>query len=192
MRSTHLQAIAAAVVVAASFVVGGCASTPNVQVNTTVAPDARFGAYRTFTILTPRMTGANPAAADEPMVENSIVNRALREDIRQDLESRGYRPGGPDADFAVAYYTAARTALDVTTVDYGYPYRPWWWGARERQEIQPITQGTVVIDVIDRRSNRLVWRGTGRTEVSQDQNTYMKQLQQAINDVVKKLPQRST
>lgn len=182
-----LRPLALALAVASAG--AGCASSPATRVSTTVAPEAQFGRYRTFVVMTPRPRDVNPAASDDPMVENSITNRALRDDIQRALQARGYAPGGPDADFAVAYYTAAKQALDVQNVDYGYPYRPWWYGAREQQVITPITQGTVVIDVIDRRSNRLVWRGTGRAEVSTDQAKYTAQLERAVNDVVQKLPQ---
>jgi hypothetical protein len=188
MHQAFVRPLALAIVLGA----GACTSRPSVQVNTAVAPEARFGSYRTFVVLTPRMQNANPAASDDPMLENSITNRALRDNISQALVSRGYTmDGGPDADIAVAYYTAARQALDVTTVDYGYPYRPAWWGANERQEVRQINQGTVVIDVIDRRTNQLVWRGTGRTEVSTDQTRYTQQLARVVGTVLKKLPKAS-
>ncbi|HEY0776934.1 MAG TPA: DUF4136 domain-containing protein, partial [Gemmatirosa sp.] len=172
MAQLRFRAVVAAAALAA--VGTGCASTPSVRVNTTVAPEAQFGSYHTFNILSPRPRDVNPASGDDPMVDNSITNRALRDDLRQALVAKGYAPGGPQADFSVAYYAAARKALDVSTVDYGYPYRR-WWGPREEQEVRQVNQGTVVIDVIDRRTNRLVWRGTGRTEVSDDQNRYTAQ-----------------
>ena len=178
-----------------------CASAPaGVRVNTTVAPEAQFGTYHTFAVLTPHMPGgpaaaaANPAAADDPMVDNSITNRGLRRSIDSAFAARGYTAAASPAtaDLSVAYYTAAKQALDVQNVDYGYgyAYRPLWWGAgRQQQVITPVDQGTVVIDVVDRRTNQLVWRGTGRTEVSTDQAKYTAQLGRAVSDVVQKLPQ---
>jgi hypothetical protein len=162
----------------------GCASNP-VDVNTQLAPQAAFATYRTFQLMTPHSSG-NPAEQNDPMLDNSITNQAMRSEIRQRLESLGYRPGGRDADIGVAVYAASRQALDVTNVDYGYPYRPWWWGPRER--VRPITQGTVVIDVIDRRTNRLVWRGSGRGEISDNPDEYAKELRTAVDEVLKKLP----
>ena len=188
MSQSRFRALAIAAALSAAGT--GCASAPpGVRVNTSVAPEANFAAYHSFVILTPRPHDVNPAAADDPMVDNSITNRALRDDLRQALVARGYVPGGEQADFSVAYYAAAKKALDVTTVDYGYPYRPWWYGTRQEQEVRQVNQGTVVIDVVDRRTNRLVWRGTGRTEVSSDdQNRYTSQLERAVNDVIQKLP----
>ena len=164
-----------------------CASS-NVDVQTQVAPQANFGSYRTFSIMTPRNAGRgeNPASQADPMLNNSITNQALHGEIRQRLEASGYQPGGRDADLGVAVYAASRQTLDVTTVDYGYPYRPWWWGPR--QEVRPVTQGTVVIDVVDRHANRLVWRGVGRSEVSDNPDDYAKDLRTAVDAVLKKLP----
>ncbi len=191
MRQLRAPALA---MCAATFALGACASAPPaVQVNTTVAPQAQLAAYRTFHILTPQMPSTNPAAQDDPMIDNSVTNRALRTDIRQALVARGYAPvPSPDeADLKVAYYTAAKQTLDVQTVNYGYPYRPWWYGAREQQVVTPIEQGTVVIDLIDRRTNQLVWRGTGRTQITQDQAKYTEQLGRAVADVLQKLPQHA-
>lgn len=53
----------------------------------------------------------------------------------------------------------------------------------------PIDQGTVVVDVVDARSNQMVWRGTGQTQVSNDQGQYTQQLGRAVADVIQKLPQ---
>ena len=44
------------------------------------------------------------------MLANSITNQQLRQDVRQALESRRYRPAeGGRADFGVAVYAAAPT-----------------------------------------------------------------------------------
>ena len=60
------------------------------------------------------------------MLANSITNQQLRQDVRQALESRGYRPADAErADFDVAVYAAANHALDLRSYDYGYTWRGW-------------------------------------------------------------------
>lgn len=165
-----------------------CASS-NVDVQTQVAPQANFGSYRTFNVMTRRNQGRtadNPASQADPMLNNSITNQALRSEIRQRLEALGYQAGDRDSDLGVAVYAASRQTLDVTNVDYGYPFRPWWWGPQ--QQVRPVTEGTVVIDVVDRRMNRLVWRGVGRSEVSDNPDDYAKDLRATVDEVLKKLP----
>ena len=169
-----------------ALLAAGCASNPNVTVRTQVAPEASFQNYHTFMIMRPTLRNPNPAAADNPMLDNSITNDAIRLELRRQLEARGYTADGRDADIGIAFYAASRQTLDVTNVDYGYPYRPWW--LRPRQQITPVTEGTVVIDVIDRRTNRLVWRGSGRSQVSDDPGEYSKDLKYAVAQVLKKLP----
>ncbi len=175
------------VTVLVAAAVAGCASG-NVNVRTQLAPQANFGSYRTYQLMTPHIGAGrgNPAAQNDPMLDNSITNQALRSEIRQRLDALGYRPGDGDADIGVAVYAASRQALDVTTVDYGYPFRPWWFGPR--QEVVPVTRGTVVIDVVDRHANRLVWRGVGRSEVSDNPDDYARDLKNAVDQVLRKMP----
>lgn len=100
----------------AAAAAGGCSSTPGVRVNTTTAPAAQFAAYHTFAIMTPRLQNqaSNPAASDDPMVDNSATNQALKSDIQSALVARGYTPAAAGAaDFRVAYYTASKQKLDV-------------------------------------------------------------------------------
>lgn len=173
----------------ATAMAAACASTPNVNVKTQLAPQASFGSYHSFTVMSPRIGSGNPAAQDDPMLESSISNQAIRQEIRRQLEARGYRADGQNADLGIAFYAASRQGLDVRNVDYGYPFRPWWW--RDRQEVTPITEGTVVIDVIDRHTNKLVWRGTGRSQLSDDTGQYSKYVTAAIDQVLAKLPASS-
>src|SRR5665213_2017554 len=71
-----------------------CASG-NVNVNTQVAPEANFGSYHTFQVMSPRgRRSGNPASQADPMLNNSITNRAMRSEIQQRLEALGYQAGG--------------------------------------------------------------------------------------------------
>src|SRR5437016_10454615 len=110
---------------AAILAVAACAS---VDVRTATSPDANLSALRTFSI----MQHANPQSpstqsTNDPMLVNSISNRALRADLVKGFENRGYALSD-SPDFTVAYYASTKDKLDVTYWDYGYPYYPGWWG----------------------------------------------------------------
>ncbi len=149
MRIARLVPIAAVVGLAA------CASA--VQVRTALSPDASLSGLRTFRVQpTPKPSIASAQSTSDPMLVNSISNRALRGDLRQGFEKLGYAVNDSTPDFCVAYYASTNQQLDITAWDYGYSLRPrWWrgWGPRYRDMYEPMvtqyTRGTVIVDVFD-------------------------------------------
>jgi hypothetical protein len=189
----------------------GCAS--GVQVRTAVEPNANLAGLHSFYVLTPpaRSTNAAPLAANDPMLDNSITNRALRGDLTQALESRGYAAASrQSADFLVAYYAGTSQKLDTTywapafdpawryryrgRRDWAWPYygaayyggmNPWNQG---RTTVTSTTEGKVIVDFTDPSTNELIWRGQGVEPVSSDPVKYASDLQTVVNAIVARFP----
>jgi len=186
VRMTLLVLTAAAVALAA------CA--PAVQVRTALSPDASLSGLRTFRVQsTPKPRIATAQSTSDPMLVNSISNRALRTDLRQGFEKLGYTVNDSTPDFCVAYYASTNQQLDITTYDYGYSFRPrWWrgWGPRYRDMYEPMvtqyTQGTVIVDVFDPKTKDLLWRGQGVAAVSDNQEQYVQELQSTVAAILAK------
>jgi uncharacterized protein DUF4136 len=184
MRSRLLFAALAAVLVA-------CGSA--VRVNTSVAPNANFSSLRAFRVMSPPARRDNRSIpAEHPMLDNSIINRSLRADLVSAFQARGYGLDPTDPDFTVAYYASTREKLDVTAWDYGYPGRWGGWRARTEYEVRPFTEGTVIVDVVDARTRDLLWRGQGVSVVSDDPETYMKNIRSTVTAIVEKFPHSAT
>jgi len=188
MRIARLVPIAAVVGLAA------CASA--VQVRTALSPDASLSGLRTFRVQpTPKPSIASAQSTSDPMLVNSISNRALRGDLRQGFEKLGYAVNDSTPDFCVAYYASTNQQLDITAWDYGYSLRPrWWrgWGPRYRDMYEPMvtqyTQGTVIVDVFDPKNKELLWRGQGVAAVSDNQDQYVQELQATVAAILAKFP----
>lgn len=163
----------------------GCGS--NIHVRTQAAPNTSFAGRHTFRVLaTPRRSDGVALASNDPMLENSITNRALRDEITRDLEARGYQlaDGGP-ADFNVAFYASANQALDLQTYNYGYTWRGW---PREYTRVTPYERGTVIVDAVDPRTHELMWRGSGVAPVSDNPNRFVTDAEKEIDAIIRKFP----
>jgi len=189
MRIARFVAPAAVVVLAA------CASA--VQVRTALSPDASLSGLHTFRVqATPKPTIATAQSTSDPMLVNSISNRALRSDLQQGFEKLGYTVNDSTPDFCVAYYASTNQQLDISAYDYGYSFRPrWWrgWGPRYRSAMyEPMvtqyTQGTVIVDVFDPKTKDLLWRGQGVAAVSDNQDQYAQELQTTVAAILAKFP----
>jgi hypothetical protein len=188
MRAARLAVLGGTLALAAL----GCAGSYHVR--TITAPEAGIAGLHAFRVLPvpPPRDGRDRAGAYDPMVNNSIANRALRERITQEFQGRGYVVDERTPDFAVAVYASARERLDVTLWDYGYPYWPrWGWGARVpyRERVTEYVEGTVVVDVVRAGTRELLWRGSGSTELTEDPGRDVAELQRVAEAIVKKFPQ---
>lgn len=153
------------------------------------APDTRFNDLHAFRILPSpaRRAGLAPTVSDDPMIGNSIANRALRDRITKAMQDRGYGLDELDADFGIAFYATAKEKLDVSSWDYGYPSSPRWPPYPSPMLVQ-YTEGTVVIDVVRLEPRALLWRGEGKAELTGDPARDVRQLSDAAAAIVAKFP----
>jgi hypothetical protein len=168
------------------LMLGASACHRNVEVRTVTAPDANFTGRRSFRILSvPAYRGTVALSNLDPMLVNSITYQAIHDAIRQELEARGYQYAPERADLDVAYYASATPRMDIRTWDYGYD----WRGLPiTSTEVVTYEEGTVIIDVIDPVTHRLMWRGQGRAPVSTNPDEYIRQIRKAVHEIIEKFP----
>jgi hypothetical protein len=179
----------------ASFAIVGVACGRSIEVRTMAAPDAGLSSLHTFRILPgpARRDGRAVTGADDPMISNSIANRAIRDRIRKAFEDGGYIIDERSPDFAVAFYATAREKLDVSTWDYGYPFTPGWPRyPRQSPMVTQYTEGSVIIDIVKPGSQQLLWRGEGKAQLSDDPSENVQQLAKAAEAIVAKFPHATT
>jgi hypothetical protein len=176
---------------ALALAVTACAS---IDVRTVTNPHADLVSLRTFNVMSqPPARAPDAQSADDPMLVNSISNRALRADLVKAFQDRGYVLAD-HPDFSVAFYASAKQKLDVSTWDYGYPYYPYWWGGwgpgwdPTAAQTTQYTQGTVVVDVIDAQNHELLWRGAGVSKVSDDEQQYEQDLWKTVVTILETFP----
>jgi hypothetical protein len=178
----------------AVIMLAGCAS--RVEVRTMAAPEVSFAGLQTFRVLSgpARRDGRVVSGADDPMINNSIANRLIRESIVTAFHSRGYALDETRPDIAVAFYASTREKLDITAWDYGYPPYPGypgyprWRYPRTWQTVTEYTEGTVIVDVINPRTRELMWRGEGKAALSDDLDRQVKELARAAEAIIAKFP----
>lgn len=175
-------------VLAAILSLTGCATS--YDVHTMAAPRVALTEFRSFHLLpTPRRSdGYVPSGAFDPMVSNSITNRALRASVQDAFHSRGYIDVEWMPDFVVAVYASARNRLDLAQWQYGYSRWPRWWSVGVSTSATEYKEGTVIVDVIDPETLELLWRGSATATLGDNPEENTKELQKAAMAVVAKFP----
>ena len=150
------------------LLLAACATGP--RVTSDMDPSANFGQYRSFAFYSP--------LAIEGQGYATLTSGRTKDAARRQMEARGYVYDETSPDLWVnlnAYMQEKTDVVNTPEVDYDYYYSyrarryvsvPYW---RDRTDVYTYTEGTLNVDLVDAKQNRLVWTGVavgrvGRTK----------------------------
>ncbi|HEY3644194.1 MAG TPA: DUF4136 domain-containing protein [Gammaproteobacteria bacterium] len=150
--------------------------------------DAHLQGYHRFAWLSPP-----PAPVKDPILDSQILESRVHKAVTDDLKSRGYEEVAPDAtpDFLVTYHTSAKQTVESTGPSFSFGFVdafPRGFGAVGfplGPNVQSRDEGTLMLDVLDAQSKRLVWRGWTTQLLNQD-NYSAQSVQDAVKDIFDK------
>jgi len=157
----------------------GCANSPRIITQPTAGTD--FSKYQTYAI-----KPGNIAYPGTSEAEREAIAQRVQDSIARALESRGLTPQPDEPDLIVTYTAGARqvsgggvtgvrapVGVDVrgpAGTGYDEPgavrAREWDDAAADLESRGRYAEGTLVIDLLDGKTRRLVWRATAEVEVA--------------------------
>jgi hypothetical protein len=162
------------------------ASCATVSVKTDFDSGADFSRYRTF-----QMIGGTLLIDGHPDNHNTLVLDRIRGAISAQAMQRGLQLVESGGDLAVSFVAGGRTVTEVeATGPYGAGYGPYWgmrgwWGPMYTDWwTRTYTRGTLIIDLMDARTSKLVWRAYAQADVNSPD------ARELINKAVKKAFER--
>jgi len=157
--------ILGAVAVGFAMLTLSCAS---VAISTDYDKNVDFTRFRTFSFLGGHIW-VNGMADDN----NTLVRDRIRNSVTSTLTARGMQPVTENPDVYVAYLAGARTRTELeATGPYVAGFGPYfgmggWWGPMYTDWwTRTYNEGTLVIDLVDAQTKKLVWRAYAQTEVN--------------------------
>ena len=170
-----------------SIIVAVACATAFAKTKTTVQSDydksANFTAYKTFAFVTPLGTEVDGYPGG--------ITQNVKAAAERELESRGYRKvdSNPDLLVNVSALLSVKKKDDALNSQhvgyYGYRYVPvyktWSSYKYDKGDANPHAEGTLNVDVVDARTNTLVWEGVAIGEVT---DKGLADLEASINRVV--------
>ena len=168
------------------FGLSGCAVTD-------FDKSADFTRYKTFA------WGESEVEVKNPVYDSDLINDRIRNTVEGEFAKRGIVKSSRNPDFVVRYHTFTE---DKQRAAGGYPYSyryypfafypfafgygyPHYW--MTPPQVREYTEGTLILDIIDNRSDELVWRGSVSGNVD-DVSSLKKQIEKGIKAIMKKYP----
>jgi hypothetical protein len=174
MKRLLLAAIAIAIGAA------GCAS---VQLNSYVARDTDLAVYRTY-----NWAPSDRLATGDPRLDNNpFFRRALQASVDRRLTAKRLeRRETGHADLEVRYHARVSQQVDPGTYDKEF-------GPCDAAECEPFVfdEGTIMIDLVDARTQRLVWRGWTKERIDgviDNQDRLEERIDKAVFRIIEQFP----
>lgn len=170
------------------FLVGlsGCAVTD-------FDKSADFTRYKTFA------WGESEVEVKNPVYDSDLINDRIRNTVEAEFAKRGIVKSSRNPDFIVRYHTYTEDKR-TTMGEHPFNYRWSMWGFHpfafgfgfpgywmNPPQVQEYTEGTLILDIFDKRSDELVWRGSVSGSV-EDVAGLKKQIEKGIKAIMKKYP----
>jgi hypothetical protein len=109
----------------------------------------RFSELKTFSF------AKQNRAATDPLSSDTLNDGRIRNGLESQLTASGFRMETEKADFVIAYYVTTKNKFNVQDFGYGPPR---WFGNRDIR-LNQYSEGTLMVDFIDAKSNQVIWRG---------------------------------
>lgn len=157
--------------------------------------DAQHDPAAAATLRTYRTYGWLPRSGAGPAMEEAIGPAVTRQ-VDETLGGKGYRPDASRPDFLVTWHVSVAGKEQTTTFDTG----PRFMDRRPMPGMAPAappvkvtrqyTEGTLVLDVVDPGTGRVVWRGSAEAEIvaSADPRTREARIGEAVRRVLERFP----
>ncbi len=185
MRSLRVSILALAAALA------GCSS---LKVNTEYDPTAPYASYKTYAwVQTP------PGPEQAPAIRNPVIRERVVAAVDRELATKGFARVSADAspDLLVSAHGWAQSRVEVTNYGYSYggayaygPYRPMPVAAGV--DVRSYTDGTMLLDFVDAKAMKLVWRGTASDTFSNpDLDAVKRSVDEAVRQLVASYPPKA-
>lgn len=170
------------------LLLSACASKPDFDYDKSVD----FSQYKSFAWMPSASLTRNTQGAADYQI-NGLMERRVQQAVAAELAAKGMQQVEPaQADILINYHASVETKVDVDTIDVGYGARWNYWGVgySTQTTTHEYDVGTLVVDVIDRQKNELVWRAAkeGRLSKNQSPEERTQAIRESVSDMFTNFP----
>lgn len=157
------------------------ASCSTVRVASDYDTNANFSGYNTYAFFKPGIDKAEVSDLDKKR-----ILRAIDEELANKSLQKSESP-----DIIISFFTKAEERIDVYQNHYGWGgHWGWGWGHPwYGNSVSKTTEGTLYIDIIDAKSNELVWQGVGTAPlIKENMEKKEERIRLIVAEILKKYP----
>jgi hypothetical protein len=119
-----------------------------------------------------------PVTEQDPFMAQRIVNA-----VNMQLMAKGLKLVQSNADLGVSVNVATQEKQTLNTFYEGFGGWAWGFDGPVTTTVETYTEGTIVMDLFDTQTKKIVWRGTATKEVSSNPSKETEEVEKSIEKV---------
>ncbi len=159
------------------FVLSSCQS---VRVAADYDTSIDFSTYKTFAF--------HKASIDKVEISDLDKRRILNA-IDAALSGKGLSKSQVP-DLLISISTKAQEKVYVNQMSYGFGmgWNPWFYGGNTFNTVNSVIEGTLFIDIVDSKTQNLIWQGKGHGALSEDPHEKDLKIKEFVNRILTQYP----
>ncbi|MFV8570334.1 DUF4136 domain-containing protein [Marinobacter sp. SBS5] len=166
-------------IAAMTTILVGCASNVVTDYNTATV----FGNYSSWAYA-PMEQGSGFASLDDARVRSAVERELNRKAMKKVAKG--------DADLLVSWQIVSEERLEQTGVGLGFGFGSgnFGWGMAAPAPVREVTEGKLVLELVDQDSAEVVWRAASRRYLNENQSpeTRRKLIDEVVSEMFSKYP----
>ena len=127
--------------------------SPEIQVHTDFDPDYDLWTYKTFDW----GQKVDIEEGKNPFHYNELNDKRIKSAVQDQLANRGYLLTENQPELILHYHIIVEDKSTLVTEPNDYNYSSYWM--RMETSIYSYREGTLILDLMDSKTNNLIWRG---------------------------------
>ena len=162
---------------------------PSLKVSSDYDRNANFAGYKTFALY---------KEPDSLVTISPLNHDRIMTAVSAEMTGKGFGQTESDPDLLVNPVAIVKNKVSVSAnsnyYGYGGYYRPYSWGAgyggysTTSYDVEQYKEGSLIIDVLDAKTKKLLWQGTGNSKIDTDIRDPDQRIREAINKIMADFP----
>ncbi|HTQ65062.1 MAG TPA: DUF4136 domain-containing protein [Puia sp.] len=163
------------------------ACEPSLKVTSDYDKGVSFTQYKTFRMVQLDMQHQSISQLNQTRIINAV---------KSEMTKKGFQEAtAPDLEVNAVIILQDKKSVTANTNYYGYGgyYRPYAWGggmgsAYTTYDVQNYKDGSLIIDIVDAKTQKLVWEGIGNKEIDKPASDPDKAISAAVASIMASFP----
>ena len=176
-----MKTLCAFIIVCLMALTMGCSPIYNVKYDYDTKTD--FASLKTYDWL------PIPAKAD---IDRLNVER-IKKAVDAQMAAKGLKKAPNNPNFLIASHVGKKEKVRIADWGYGYgPYGRYWggYGGSRGVDVYKYEEGSLILDFVDAKSKKLIWRGSAKAQISTDKTPEKREklIVEAVQKILEKFP----